>query len=382
MNNIYVMDEDSRTTPLRRLHCIDENKELQNLLESNPNLLPGDQIDPVAPRHWLLIKREMPITDPATGSLRWSIDLFFSDQFGIPTLVECKRCDDTRSRREVIGQMLEYAANGHHYWTASEMRSFAETSAGGAEALQAAINGIQEGNAQTVEQFFVTIEQNLREAKIRLIFFLEDSPNELRSLVDFMNRQMKDTEIYIVEARQYQHGNSRIVVPWLFGFTEEARVAKRESRAETIRASGERGEDPFWKAVEEGVLPDGALEGIREFVAGWTTGALSTYGSISWGVNCIFMLPKILSSRGLFSLKRNGTLEMYFGYWDESKYKDIEDRQIVVRNEFISAIEKLTGLTFADKQRRGFPNIPLDKWLPHRAELQSAVLEVATKHCP
>ena len=212
MNNIYVMDEDSRTTPLRRLHCIDENKELQNLLESNPNLLPGDQIDPDAPRHWLLIKREMPITDPATGSLRWSIDFFFADQFGIPTLVECKRCDDPRSRREVIGQMLEYAANGHHYWTASEMQRFAEASAGGAEALQAAISGIQEENVQKADQFFVTVEKNLREAKMRLIFFLEDSPNELRSLVDFINGQMKDTEIYIVEARQYQHGNSRIVV--------------------------------------------------------------------------------------------------------------------------------------------------------------------------
>jgi hypothetical protein len=36
---------------------------------------------------------------------------------------------------------------------------------------------------------------------MRLVFFLEESPNELRSLVDFMNKQLKDTEVILVEAR-------------------------------------------------------------------------------------------------------------------------------------------------------------------------------------
>src|SRR5687768_5303004 len=136
MSAVYLRDDKSRTTALARVKCTDEGRELHELLKANPDLLPGEQIDPEAPRRWLLIKHEMPVTDPATGAARWSIDLFFTDQYGIPTLVECKRCDDTRSRREVVAQMLEYAANGHHYWAKSDMRSFAEASAGGAEALQ------------------------------------------------------------------------------------------------------------------------------------------------------------------------------------------------------------------------------------------------------
>lgn len=382
MNEIYLMDENSRTTALKRVRCRNEDKELQKLLESNPALLPGEQIDPDAPRHWLLIKREMPVTDPATGSLRWSIDFFFADQFGIPTLVECKRCDDSRSRREVVAQMLEYAANGHHYWTASEMRSLAESSAGGAEALQGILNTMTKDNNQPAEQFFSTVEQNLREAKMRLIFFLEESPNELRSLVDFMNRQMKDTEVLIVEARQYEQGNNRIVVPWLFGFTEEARVAKRESRAETIRVSGDRGEEAFWVAVEGSGLPANAVEVMREVISDWATGPLSDYGSIWWGAGCVFLFPTILRNRGLFSLRRNGTMEMYFGYWDEARYKDVGDLQIAVRNEFISAIEQITGTAFADKQRQGFPTIALDKWLPKSGELSKAMLEIAKKYQP
>lgn len=35
---------------------------------------------------------------------------------GIPVLVELKRAVDTRLRREVVGQMLDYAANGTAYW--------------------------------------------------------------------------------------------------------------------------------------------------------------------------------------------------------------------------------------------------------------------------
>jgi hypothetical protein len=96
---------------VERIACTNEDKELQRLLENNLDLLPGEQINPEEKLRWLLIKREMPVTNPASGEIWWSIDFFLVDQFGIPTLVECKRRNDTRSRREVVGQMLEYAAN-------------------------------------------------------------------------------------------------------------------------------------------------------------------------------------------------------------------------------------------------------------------------------
>jgi hypothetical protein len=46
-------------------------------------------------------------------------------------------------------------------------------------------------------------------------------------LVDFLNRQMERTEVVIVEARQYEDSHGRVVVPSLFGFTEEARLVKK-----------------------------------------------------------------------------------------------------------------------------------------------------------
>jgi hypothetical protein len=134
LSHVYLMGKDSSTAQLRRVSCNNEDKELQSLLEGNLNLLPGDQIDPEQKLRWLLIKREMRLQ----SCVRCDVvvhRLFLVDQFGVPTLVECKRCNDTRSRREVVGQMLEYAANGCHSWSASDMRSHAQTAAGGESQL-------------------------------------------------------------------------------------------------------------------------------------------------------------------------------------------------------------------------------------------------------
>ena len=53
---------------------------------------------------------------------RWSVDHLFLDQDAVPTLVEVKRSSDTRIRREVVGQMLDYAANGVVYWPLEQLR--------------------------------------------------------------------------------------------------------------------------------------------------------------------------------------------------------------------------------------------------------------------
>src|ERR1035437_9301651 len=84
---------------------------LQELVEKYPDLLAGDQMDSTESRRWLLVARELGVPDDEGAADRWSLDHLFLDQDGIPTLVEVKRSSDTRIRREVVGQMLDYAAN-------------------------------------------------------------------------------------------------------------------------------------------------------------------------------------------------------------------------------------------------------------------------------
>src|SRR5260370_8548371 len=119
---IFVLHDDGTLDEMRE-RAYDSEDLLQDLLARHPNLLAGDQMDAEEPRRWLLVSREMGVPGEEEGSDRWALDHLFLDQDAVPTLVEVKRSSDTRIRREVVGQMLDYAANAVVYWPVEAIRS-------------------------------------------------------------------------------------------------------------------------------------------------------------------------------------------------------------------------------------------------------------------
>ncbi len=99
-NTIFFKNSENKLVPLNET-LYEKEDHLQELIENNPSLLAGDQINPSEPHKWILISREMGIPNEEDGSSVWSIDHLFLDQDGIPTLVEVKHSTDTRIRREV-----------------------------------------------------------------------------------------------------------------------------------------------------------------------------------------------------------------------------------------------------------------------------------------
>src|SRR5260370_8257028 len=119
---VFVLNDSQGLVALTPSEFVRED-DFQQLLEKYPVLLSGNQSDARGPRRWLLIKREKSIPAEVGGAGRWSVDHLFIDQDGVPTLVEVKRQSDTRLRREVVGQMLDYAANAVVYWPIDQLRS-------------------------------------------------------------------------------------------------------------------------------------------------------------------------------------------------------------------------------------------------------------------
>lgn len=375
LSKVYVLGMDASAKPLQRVRCKDEGTELQDLLEQNPHILPSEQIYPDNPPQWLLVKREMPVIDPATGAQRWSVDFLFLDHMAIPTLVECKRCDDTRSRREVIAQMLEYAANGYHYWSAEDLQAYAQESAGGLEQLDAWVSrSFADGGGTGA--FFEAAVANLRKATMRLVFFLEQSPFELRSLVEFLNGQLKETEVLLVDARLYESPAGRVVVPWLLGYTEQARVAKRESRSQVSRPASERGEDAYSAAVSQSDLSPDVKSAIHLMLSAWPRDLDVPHWAFA--TNAIFIVPAVLSKRGLFHIARNGDLSLYFGYWNQDAYSDIGPAQVALRDTFAQNLQRLLGIQFTEKQLRNFPTVKAAQWVGKASELVSLIKQIAT----
>ncbi len=200
--------------------------DFQRLLADFPALLIGDQIDAEVPRRFLLVSREQPVASEEGGSNRWSLDHLFLDQDGIPTLVEVKRGTDTRIRREVVGQMMDYAANAIVYWPMEDLRARFEARCERDGRDPGSVLAAFVTDEAAAEQFWARVRTNLQAGRIRMLFVADRIPTELRRIVEFLNGQMQPAEVLAIELRQYEGQGLRALVPVLIGQTQEARQKK------------------------------------------------------------------------------------------------------------------------------------------------------------
>src|SRR6516162_6054431 len=221
---VFVLTDQHQLVPMKSAQFVTED-EFQSLLVNFPELLSGDTAERYTPRRWLLLNREQPVPDEDGGAGRWSIDHLFVDQDGIPTLVEVKRQTDTRLRREVVGQMLDYAANAVVYWSVEQLRADFQSKYPNPEEI------IRDrlGPEIDPEVFWQNVKTNLQAGRIRLLFVADQIPNELKRIVEFLNTQMNPAEVLALELQQFEGQGLKTIVPVVYGQT--ARVIKGPGRA-------------------------------------------------------------------------------------------------------------------------------------------------------
>lgn len=166
-----------------------DEAEFQRDLANHPKLLASLVASAAGNGDWLLVGREMSVPDHPGGSARWRLDHLFLDADGVPTFVEVKRASDTRIRREVVGQMLDYAANGLAYWPAEQLRAAAEETRGGAEKLAEKLQPLlaEAGAQDDIDGYFKRVAGNLAGGRARLVFVADEVPIELQRVVEFLN---------------------------------------------------------------------------------------------------------------------------------------------------------------------------------------------------
>jgi len=208
-------------------------RDLQKFLVKYPDLLPGNQIDPDSPRNWFLVSREMSVPSEEGEKGWWSLDHLFLDQDGIPTFVECKQSSDTRARREVVAQMMDYAANASKYWSVERIRQVASERASQQDSsLDEVITEFLDTEEESVvEEFWKKVEMNLEENSIRLLFVINEVPKELRRIVEFLNEEMKHVEVLAVEIKRFKENieGRAVLVPRVIGLTEKIKENKKSS---------------------------------------------------------------------------------------------------------------------------------------------------------
>lgn len=339
---IIIRNPDGSTTQLVETPYDSEDL-LQRLLAESHALLPGDQISPESPRRWLLVAREVGIPDTNEGGNRWSVDHLFLDQDGIPTFVEVKRSSDTRLRREVIGQMLDYAANAAVYWPTEYIQQQFEARCdhGGIDPAS-----VIESLAGDENLFWDAVHANLLAGRMRLLFVADVIPAELQRVIEFLNERMTEVEVLGVEIRQYTGGGMQSFIPQVVGRTAEAQAIKSKTQAKK-----QWDENSFFSAI-----PDDHQRWVAHRSLEWANnrglriwwGKGSKYGSF------MPVLDIQNQKHFTFSAWTSGTIEIQFQYMLSRPAFDSENS----RKDLLARLNNVPGLDLPDDGIDRRPSIP------------------------
>lgn len=259
--SIFIVQPDNSLVKVDRTPYNSEAL-LQGLLSDYPDLLAGDQMNMTNPRRWLLVSPELSLGTEADGTGGWWIDHLFLDQDAIPTIVEVKRSSDSRIRREVVGQMLDYAAHLEVYWPAERIRVYFEERcrAQGTDPNLKVGELVQEEETD-IEAFWMRVGENLSIGKMRLLFVADEIPMHLQRVVEFLNKYMSPIEVLAVEIKQFEGSNLKTLVPRIVGQT----VATQDKKARGTRSSRQWDEASFLEDLER-IKSSAHVEVVRKIL--------------------------------------------------------------------------------------------------------------------
>jgi hypothetical protein len=268
---IYMVDEAGSLHRMAPSAPASENH-MQALVARYPELITDGDGD------LLLIRREQPISDSSESSGRWSLDHLFVTREAVPVLVELKRAVDTRLRREVVGQILDYASNSTAYWQAGRIAEAYAATARAAE-LDPDATLAEFLGERDPEAFWNQVDSNFKAGRIKLVFVADNIPRELARIVEFLNDQMR-ADVRAVELRWFSgDGGVTTLSPRIIGETE------RSASTKSAASSPESLDRNSWITKHLAPLGDDVVAAAQTFIRiveeeGGEVHVASTQGSI------------------------------------------------------------------------------------------------------
>ncbi len=333
----------------------DSEAVLQELLADFPTLMVGNQINPTAPRRWLLVKREIGIPDAPDASDRWALDHLFLDQDGIPTLVEVKRSTDTRIRREVVGQLLDYASNAVVHWPLEKLKTDYKNTC-----LMRAIDHsehlsafLHDGLEQ--EDYWQKVKTNLQAGKVRLLFIADVIPSELQRIIEFLNEQMDPAEVLGIEIKQFI-GNDKSnpltsLVPRVIGQTAVA-----EKRKGAVREKRNWNQDLFLLDLAKRRGANQANTAKKTLDWAMTKSVRLWWGSGKQDGSVYFLVDQNEETRYLFAIWSSGKIEFPF----PSMARSLPFADAKMRIQLLDRINTIQGVALNKESIEKYPRIDLE----------------------
>ena len=301
-------------------------------------------------REWLLIDRELGIPGEEDGSARWAADAVFVDRDGIPAIVEVKRSSDTRLRREVVGQLLDYAAHAVVHWQPGYLYdAFATRCREGGEdpdQLLEALLGTDEG----LDGFWDQVGTNLQAGQVCLVLVADEIPAEVRRVVEFLNRQMAPAEVFAVEIGHYVGQDLSTLVPRVLGLTVESERRRRGAAPRRSWTRAEVLEDFTGRCSNE-------AEAVVAAIVAWSDEHEITVATGS-GASGAFVFRYEYGGRqhAMFNISA-GSCKVQVSFGNMGAPFDTTNR----RQELADRLNNINGLELDDSNLEvGWPTFPLE----------------------
>jgi hypothetical protein len=275
MPSLWVTTSEEALVPLETQGYAKEG-DFQRLLADNPALL-ASAVDPGGESsQWLLVDRELPIKAEDSDAGTWSLDHLFIDANAVPVLVEVKRSSNPAARREVVAQMLDYAASFSADWSADRLRGrFEERTSRSLGTSTIEMDAfLTAASLDDEKQLWDNVQTNIETGKLRLLFVADRLSPTLVRVIDYLNAQLRTAEVLGVEVMRHvpaTTGGPVVYQPLVRG--RNSAIAQRKA------PSQRRSRDDFDQAVRahlgEGVLA--AVSSLIEKAEGM--GAFVTLGT-------------------------------------------------------------------------------------------------------
>jgi hypothetical protein len=332
-------------------------KDFQSLLADNPGVLAGALDSGESEPRWLLVDRELPIlSDEQENSTRWSLDHLFIDGLGRPTLVEVKRSSDPRARREVVAQMLDYAASFGPDWSAERLRERRQarlrTAAPGADDEMSAF--LEATFFESEDHMWGEVATNIEAGRIRLLFVADELSERLVKIIEYLNGQMQMAEVLGVEV--VRHTSS---VEGIEAYQPVVR-GQSSARAQKKSSSHRQTKESFDRVLTQN-HGTAVLDSINQLVA-W---AKKAGGFVSIGTD--ESSPRLFlnfhtSGDGklywpLAVNPRSGKVALFLQYLKHHPSFEDDD----VRLQFVQRMSGATGFAIDENRLGGRPGFPVEK---------------------
>lgn len=193
-------------------HGLDEAS-IQEIVQANPDCLPIKEIDP-------LFLGPIPICTEL-GTPAGPIDNFMITASGLPILIECKLWKNPQSRREVVGQILDYAKELSRWSSADLQREVSKRLGKSGNVMLELVR--EAGNDVDEAEFNDSLTLNLRRGRFLLLIIGDGIREGVETIAEYLQAHAGlHFTLGLVEMAIYaMPSGEKLIVPRILARTEK-----------------------------------------------------------------------------------------------------------------------------------------------------------------